>query len=141
LHLIPQSNDLLFAKLADGLKPGGFLVFSMPKLSPYNRCLGIVRRCLRLTRSRLTDRMILMIARLLHGREKTDSFLLERVHYMYFLPHRVMDSAMERVLDEQFDLHCQGAHPYPHASIGQFKHGLWVFQKGQSSGLVDAKAA
>ena len=64
LHLIPGSTDALFTKLTMELNRGGYLVMSMPFDCMYNSLLFATRRILRRLRSRLTDWLILTLARL-----------------------------------------------------------------------------
>lgn len=138
LHLIPQANEMLFAKLAHDLKPGGHLVFSIPRQCGYNFGLTMARRCFRLIRSRATDLVFSKLAQLVYGGTLSADFLNERVHYMYVIPHRFGNALLAEHLDRQFDLQCQGVYPYAHASIAQYKHRLWVFQKRKPEGGLKA---
>jgi trans-aconitate methyltransferase len=127
LHLIPGSTDLLFAKLASELTPGGLLIFSMPSACLYNTVLTRTRQLLRLCRSRVTDGLLLTLARLLHGRSHSREFLRERLHYMYILPERHGSRALETRLAAEHQLAMQGSTPCLHTSLGQPKHRLWCF--------------
>jgi SAM-dependent methyltransferase len=129
LHLIQAPNEQLFAKLVGELKPGGHLVCSMPYRCLFNSFLFLVRRCLRLIRCRAVDHAIFSIAVLLHGKSLPLSRLRERVPYMYLIPPRVGSKSLERQLAADFHLECRGRYPYPHSSLGQPRHDLWIFHR------------
>jgi trans-aconitate methyltransferase len=132
LHLIAAPTVQLFAKVAGDLKPGGYLVCSMPYPCLTNTVLFLVRRLLRLVRCRASDFAIFSVARMLHGREMPVALLKERVQYMYSIPHRLGSKSLERQLAQQFQLDCQGVYPYRHDSLGRPRHKLWVFQRRET---------
>jgi SAM-dependent methyltransferase len=127
LHLIPGPTDRLFAKLTGELTSGGLLLFSIPYSCLYNALLTALRRVLRLFRTPLLDRMLLTLARALHGRQHSSEFLRERLEYAYILPERMGSPALERDL-AQHHLVLEARLPYLHASPAQFKHYLWCFR-------------
>lgn len=129
LHLIPGPTDQLFARLVDHLAPGGLAVFSMPEECWYNWALLGVRRVLRACRSRLTDELALMAARLLHGRSHPDDFLRERLGYVYVLPFRQWSGTLEVRLTAVHGLDNLEAVRYRHTSPGQLRHRLWCFRR------------
>src|SRR5205807_7359658 len=89
LHLIPGNTRALFARLSADIRPGGLLIVSMPYDCAYNYAFALLRRILRLVRSRALDGLILRIGRLLHGSEMDDDGLRERIPYMYIAPQRL----------------------------------------------------
>ena len=121
LQGIDVTTDVLVSKLARDVAPRGHLIHVTPYRCLYNSALNAVRRVLRPMRGRATDRMILMIARMLHP-DQPRARLLQRVDYMYLILRHDEDglrAALERrgfVLD-----HVEDA---PHTSVGQPKHRL-----------------
>jgi SAM-dependent methyltransferase len=136
LHLIATPTQQLFAKVAADLKPGGYLVCSMPCPCLFNTVLFLVRRMLRLVRCRASDFAIFSLAKLLHAGDMPVARLKERVQYMYVIPQRLGSKSLEGQLTEQFQLDCQGVYPYHHASLGQPRHKLWVFQRRKTVALA-----
>jgi len=129
LHLIPGDTRALFAKLASDLRPGGVLVVCMPYDCAYNYAFAMLRRGLRLVRSRALDALILSIGRILHGSEMSDDGLRERVPYMYIAPQRLAGRSLREVIAPSVGLHLLTRHPMPSASMSQLKHEVLVFQK------------
>ena len=128
LHLIPGTNDELFAKLRSEMKPGGLLLFTIPRRGAFNTLLSITRRVLRLFRSPMTDWLILSLAEKLHGQAHTREFLRERLHYMYILPNRYGSSRFARTLSEQHQLDLQFSARCAHTSLGQPMHSFYSFR-------------
>jgi SAM-dependent methyltransferase len=128
LHLVPGDSAALVRKLAHDLKAGGVLVCDMPFACGYNTAFAVLRRALRRIRSSGTDRAILQIGRVLHGRDMNDDGLRERIGYMYVPPERVMD---ERLLEtfESAGLHQIAAHAMPSVSLSQLRHRATVFER------------
>jgi SAM-dependent methyltransferase len=128
LHLVPGDSGALARKLAHDLKPGGIFVCDMPFACAYNAAFATVRRLLRRIRSSWTDRAILQIGRVLHGREMSDEGLRERIGYMYVPPERVMD---ERLLQtfESAGLHRTAEHAMKSVSLSQLKHRVTIFER------------
>jgi len=129
LHLIPGDSDLLARKLAHDLEAGGVLVCDMPFACAYNTAFAAVRQVLRRIRSPWTDRAILQIGRVLHGREMSDDGLRERIAYMYVPPERVMGERLLRTF-ESAGLHRIAEHAMPSLSLSQLRHRVTVFQRG-----------
>jgi SAM-dependent methyltransferase len=128
LHLVPGDSGALARTLAHDLKPGGVFVCDMPFACAYNTAFGTVRRMLRSIRSSWTDRAILQVGRVLHGRDMNDDGLRERIGYMYVPPERVID---ERLLEtfESAGLHQIAAHAMPSVSLSQLRHRVTVFER------------
>jgi hypothetical protein len=128
LQLIPTPAANLASKIAGELLPGGIFVNAMPYRCGFNTLLAGVRRTSRVFRSRLTDRLLLAMARRLHGREFSDELLLERIPYAYNLPAHY-DPDMKRWLESQGGLAAVEEIEMPHVSIAQLKHRITVFRK------------
>ncbi len=129
LHLIPGDTRELFAKLAADVRTGGVLIACMPYDCAYNYAFAMVRRMLRLVRSRGLDAIILQIGRLLHGREMTDEGLRERVPYMYIAPERLAGRSLRETIAPAAGLRLVARHPMRSASLSQLKHEVFVFEK------------
>jgi trans-aconitate methyltransferase len=128
LHLIDMPVLALFRKLSAELTPGGRLIFSAPLACVYNTMLTGVRRCLRGVRHRATDGLLLRVARQLHGSTYDVAFLRERIAYMYIIPQFFLNVRLERTLRE-CGLRLLAHEPYPHTSLGQMKHAVWVCER------------
>ena len=129
LHLIPGDTRALFAKLAADVLPGGVLVVCMPYDCAYNYAFAMLRRLLRLLRSRALDAVILNIGRLLHGAEMSDDGLRERVPYMYIPPRRLAGRRLRDTIAPSVGLRLVTTYAMPSASLSQLKHEVLVFQK------------
>jgi SAM-dependent methyltransferase len=129
LHLIPGDTRALFQKLAADVRSGGVLVVAMPYDCAYNYAFAILRRALRLVRSRALDAIILGVGRILHGREMDDAGLRERIPYMYIAPQRMAGRNLRERIAPSAGLHLIARHPMPSASLSQLKHEVLVFQK------------
>ena len=129
LHLIPGDTRTLFARLAADVRPGGVLVVDMPYDCGYNYLFAIVRRCLRLVRSRWLDAVIFGIARLVHGKEMTDEGLRERVPYMYLPPQRLSGRSLRETIAPSVGLRLVTRYPVSSTSLSQLKHEVLVFER------------
>ena len=129
LHLIPGDTRTLFAKLSADLRPGAILVVCMPFDCAYNYAFAILRRTLRLIRSRALDNMILAAGRRLHGNEMSDEGLRERVPYMYIAPERLAGRHLRESIAPSVGLDVVARYPMQSASLSQLKHEVLVFQK------------
>lgn len=130
LQNIPVSDARLYGKLADDIRPGGFLIASIPYECVFNRLLWCARRGLRVFRGRLMERIALGIAGRLHP-DWDRSLLEERIPYLYMLPERIDDDALVASL-AGLGLERVAADALPHASLAQPKHRLSVFRKGHA---------
>jgi SAM-dependent methyltransferase len=129
LHLIGGDTLALFQKLARDLVPGGRLIVCMPYDCAYNYAFAMLRRLLRLGRSRALDAMILAIGRRLHGREMDDEGLRERIHYMYLPPARLADRTLRDQLAPSVGLRLVARQSIKSVSLSQLKHELIVFER------------
>lgn len=132
LHLISGSTSALMSKLANDLRPGGVLICAMPYDCAYNRVFAVVRRALRRIRGPVTDAAILMLARVLHGREMDEARLRERVHYMYIPPTRLETRSLTEEIAPAAGLRLIAHYPMPNTSPSQLKHRVTVFEKRTS---------
>lgn len=129
LHLIGGDTLALFQKLAHDLVPGGRLIVCMPYDCAYNYAFAMVRRLLRLVRSRALDAIILAIGRRLHGREMDDAGLRERIPYMYLPPARLAGRSLRESIAPSAGLRMIGRHPMKSTSLSQLKHEVIVFER------------
>ncbi len=129
LHLIPGDTRALFAKLAADLRPRGVLVICMPYDCGYNYAFAMLRRVLRLIRSRALDAFILRIGRLFHGGEMTDEGLRERIPYMYIPPQRLAGRRLRETIAPSVGLRLVTRYPMKSTSLSQLKHEVLVFKK------------
>ena len=129
LHLIPGDTRALFAKLSADLHPGGLLVACLPYDCVYNYAFAMLRRVLRLVRSRALDALILRIGRMLHGSQMDDRGLRERIPYMYVAPQRLAGRRLRETIAPQAGLGLIARHPMPSVSLSQLRHEVLVFQK------------
>ena len=132
LHLIPDAARDILSKITDELAPGGHFVFSIPSEGLLNRLLWLTRLMLRRLRSRLTDRLILKIAGMLHRQEADEAFLRERIHYMYMTPTLWVSNKLRSVLRDSLGLLPVCERRYPRASLGKFTHRLCIYSKPAS---------
>ena len=129
LHLIPGDTRALFSKLSADLRPGGVLVVCMPYDCAYNYAFAMLRRVLRLFRSRALDSLILGVGRLLHGMQMSDEGLRERLPYMYIAPTRMAGRSLRELIAPSVGLQLVKRYPMPSASPSQLKHEVMIFQK------------
>ncbi len=130
LQGVEATAEQLAAAIARDVAPAGRLVHVMPYRCRYNSALNAVRATLRASRGRATDRMILMIARLLHRHHSPD-YLAQRVGYMYLVIRNYEDDLRAALEQRGFTLdHTEDA---PHTSIGQPKHRLAIMSAPKHS--------
>lgn len=126
LHYVSAPDTALAAKLASDVAPGGTLIVAMATDCLYNRSFGFLRRMLGLFKSTLTDGVILRVGRWLHGAQMSDQMIVERIHYMYMPPRRLMGSGFQGEL-EAHGLRHAATHPLPSTSLSQLRHAVSVF--------------
>jgi SAM-dependent methyltransferase len=128
LHLMDAPDDILAAKLARDVADEGTLVVAMATDCLYNRVFARARRTLRAVRSPALDRLILIAARALHGRQMSVDLLAERVEYMYMPPRRLFGAPFEYLLREA-GLERVAVRPMARTSPSQLTHAAIVFRK------------
>jgi trans-aconitate methyltransferase len=131
LHLIPVDDETLVPKLAADTRAGGLLVVCMPYTCAYNSAFAVARRMLRALRGPTLDRVIKTAGHLLHP-DVSDDMLLERVHYMYRPPERVMGPPLAKRFVAS-GLEQRATHPMPSSSLAQLRHNVTVWQKTAQS--------
>jgi trans-aconitate methyltransferase len=92
LNIIDSSDAALAEKLAGNLKPGGFLVASMPIDSAANYFRVVLRHIWRTT-PKIADRLAFGVARRLYPNLPSD-ILLDRIPYLRILPVRLCGPAL-----------------------------------------------
>ncbi len=128
LHLVHGETSSIVTKLARDLRRGGVLVCDMPYACAYNAAFAFVRRMLRSIRAPWIDRVILQVARMLHGSDMDDEALRERVAYMYLPPQRVMDDRLIAAFAE-VGLRRRTDYTVKHTSVSQLRHRVTVFER------------
>ena len=129
LHYLGAPDEELAAKLASDVAPGGTLIVVMATDCLYNRWFGRLRRALRVIQSTATDGAILRVGRWLHGARMSDQMIVERIHYMYMPPRRLMGPGFQGQLEAR-GLHHAATHPMPSTSLSQLRHAVTVFHAG-----------
>jgi SAM-dependent methyltransferase len=129
LHFIPDAARDIMPKIASELASGGHVVFSIPDAGLFNRLLWMARSILRRCRSSFTDRLILGLAKLVHGKWANDAFLRERINYMYIIPSIWFSKTLRLQLCQRLGLVNVRECRYPHSSPGQFRHRLCIYAK------------
>jgi len=129
LHLIPGDTRALFARLSADLRCGGLLIVCMPYDCAYNHAFAMLRRVLRLVRSRALDALILRVGRILHGNQMSDDGLRERIPYMYIAPQRLAGRSLRETIAPSVGLRLIAEHPMASVSLSQLRHEVLVFEK------------
>lgn len=129
LHLIPGCREQVIPKLSRELAPGGLLTYTLPGVSVFNGLLWLARSTLKTLRSAATDRLVLEVAKALHGSKTSESRLRERVHYMYLTPQLWASHRLQSQFCNKQGLALVADQPYPHASVGQFQHRFCIYTK------------
>ena len=101
----------------------------MPYDCAYNYAFAVLRRVLRLARSRALDALIMQAGRVLHGREMSDEGLRERVPYMYIPPERLAGRNLREKIAPSVGLRLITRYPMPSTSLSQLKHEVLVFER------------
>jgi trans-aconitate methyltransferase len=127
LHLVPVADAPLVQKLAADTRAAGQLIVCMPHKCFYNTAFTAVRRGLRAIRNPVFDTAIVGVGRMLH-REASREMLLERVHYMYRPPERVMGPELRRDFAAS-GLGFENEYPMPSSSLAQLKHSVTVWRR------------
>lgn len=128
LHLIPAASTDILVKVAKAVKPGGYLIVTVPNQCLYNAVLFFVRRIFRLFRSSVTDRFILTIGCLFSRGRWDVEFIQQRIGYMYVLPFLKDNDELRRKF-KQLHFRLLEAGAEPHVSFAQPKHSILIFKK------------
>lgn len=128
LHLIPATGTDILVKVAKTVRPGGYLIVTVPNQCLYNTFLFSVRRVFRLFRSSVTDRFILTVG-CFFSRGKWDvEFIQQRIGYMYVLPFIIDNDELRRKF-KLLHFKLLEAGTEPHVSFAQPKHSILIFKK------------
>lgn len=128
LQNIPTDTSVLLRKIGRDLRPGGFLIATLPYACLYNYVLWGGRRLLRLMRGGRLEALAGKVGRALHPAWGPD-LIRERIPYLYLLPARFDDDRLRRDFAEIADMEFVHAESLPHASLAQPKHHLLIFRK------------
>ena len=126
LQFVPGPLSALAERIDAHTAGGGLFVNVMPARCAYNTALALVRRGLRLTRSRATDRVLLAAGTMLHRGSLGTDLLAERVAYAYAVPLQYEDDLADAL--ERRGFVTLRREPAPHASPAQMKHTLRVMR-------------
>jgi trans-aconitate methyltransferase len=127
LQNIPASTEALFGKIRSDLADDGLLIATMPFACTTNQAYYAVRRLLRAVRSRWTDRLILVLARTIHGGRYDEELLRQRVPYVYMVPRRYDGPQLRRMLGEKFALYIDAEYPLP-VRLGKPRHRMVLYR-------------
>jgi trans-aconitate methyltransferase len=130
LQWVPGGVAGLAQRINDDIRPGGVFVNAMPRSCGYNAWLMVVRRLLRTIRSTAADRVLLSIARLLHGKNLDSALLSERISYAYAVPLQWEDDLATPL--ERCGWSTIRREHLPHASLAQPKHALRIMRRGRA---------
>lgn len=128
LYILPGATDRVAADLARLVAPGGLLVHNTPADTVRNRRLVGARRILARLRGPLMDRLVLALARLLHGRHWSTEQLRERVFYAYVVPVRLDGPAVRDAL-QRHGFACLESHAVAAVSPAQLEHRLSAWRR------------
>jgi trans-aconitate methyltransferase len=127
LQNIPASTDALFGKIRSDLAGDGVLIATMPYACATNHLLSAARQALQAVRGRWTDRLVLGVAKLLHGGRYSEELLRQRVPYAYMVPRRYDGPPLRRLLAEQFALDLSAEYSLA-APLGKPRHKMVLFR-------------
>ena len=128
LHLIPGDTAALMRKIAADLAPQGLLMASLPDCGLYNRTLWGLRRMLAAMRSKWLDELALAISLRVYRGRYDETFLRQRLPYLYLLPLRC-EGPVLRDVARASGLEWQGSEPAPHDSAMQPVHVLAIYRR------------
>lgn len=128
LQLIAGSDERLYRKLENNLRPQGRLLISLPDDRLYNRVLWGFRRAIRPFRGLLFEPVLLGLAKIIHPDWPTD-LLRQRIPYLYMLPVRYDGAAMRTALTEECGLMLLADVSLPWESPAKARHRLIVYEK------------
>jgi trans-aconitate 2-methyltransferase len=100
LHLIEADTSQLVQRLAHAVKPGGVLVFTMPRASARNHALFLLRKGWSLVPRATADRAALAIARWVYPKLSAD-MIIDRLSYMRLIPLRLDGPELRELLQRQ----------------------------------------
>jgi trans-aconitate 2-methyltransferase len=127
LHLVQGDTRQLAERIARAVRPGGQLVFTMPRSCFRNDLLFLVRRTWSLIPAHLADQAALAVARRVYPQLPED-LIADRLSYLRLIPER-LDGPQFREL-----LRAQGLRPvrwdvWPVTTILQPSHSFSVWHK------------
>jgi SAM-dependent methyltransferase len=128
LHLIPGASEPLLAKIAADLATNGLLLASLPDCGFYNRALWRLRRMLSTVRSHWLDELALRISLWAYRGRHDESFLRQRIPYLYLLPYRCEGTELRRAA-RACQLLWRGVERAPHDSVMQPVHVMAIYQR------------
>jgi ubiquinone/menaquinone biosynthesis C-methylase UbiE len=134
LDLLAAPPASLARKLSRDLKDEGRLMVIMPNDCFPNRLLIVLRRLLRVLRSRLLEKIVLALAKFIYP-GWTEGQLRDRLPYLYVVPHH-LDSAVLRSVFESAGLEAITRRPWPAASIFKLRHSLVIYRKRPDTPVV-----
>jgi trans-aconitate 2-methyltransferase len=97
LHLIQGDTKKLVERIAGTVRPGGRLVFTMPRACARNELLFLMRRSWSLVPQSIADRAALAVARRLYPQLPAD-LIADRLSYLRLVPERLDGPQLQRLL-------------------------------------------
>jgi SAM-dependent methyltransferase len=127
LQNIPASTEALFGKIRSDLADDGLLIATLPCACATNHLLSAARRALHAVRGRWTDRLILSVAKWLHGGRYHEELLRQRVPYAYMVPRRYDGPQLRRLLAGRFALDLKAEYSVT-VPLGKPRHKMLLFR-------------
>jgi trans-aconitate 2-methyltransferase len=127
LHLIEADTSQLVQRLAQAVKPGGVLAFTMPRACARNHALFLFRRGWSLVPRAIADRAALAVARRVYPKLSAD-MIIDRLSYMRLIPLR-LDGPEFRELLQRHGLVPIRREIWPVTAIVQPSHSFSVWRK------------
>jgi len=122
LQLISQTQHALFGKIAAEIRPGGFLLVTLPNHCFYNTLLLAFRTLLRRVDVPATRRLLLQMANLVY-KGYPDNVLKDRINYQFVLPNLKVDLRLLNMLYQDFGFDLVWSHDED-IIIGKLRHSL-----------------
>ena len=126
IHLIDAPDATLAARLANDLKPGGFLVASIPVDSIANHLRIALRRLWRVL-PKSADDFALSIARRLFPNLPPE-IVLDRIPYLRIIPFRLCGPRLQAEF-ERHGLQLCATEPMANPSVAKPTHALFVWRR------------
>ncbi|WP_316229337.1 class I SAM-dependent methyltransferase [Bradyrhizobium sp. SZCCHNR1070] len=127
LHLVEADSSQLAEKLANTLRPGGQLVFTIPRDCFRNDILFLLRRVWSIFPRAPADRMALAVARRVYS-DLPDDLLRDRLGYLRLIPERT-DGTKFRDLLRRNGLSLVRREIWPVTTLLQASHSFSVWRK------------
>jgi trans-aconitate 2-methyltransferase len=126
VQLIETGDAQLAERLAADLRPGGYLIATMPVESLANSVRILMRRAWRVTPPAL-DHLALLVGRKVYP-QFSSAFLAERLSYLRIVPVRLVDDLLLAKFDRH-GLHLIEQASWPSPSFAKLAHKVFAWKK------------